>query len=249
MGHGPHLCFLHGFCESSQLWTDLISHLSKSYECLLIDLPGFGQSKGLNMTSISNTASMCNELLDELAWQDVQVFGHSMGGYIALEMLHQKPDIFKSIGLIHSTAYSDSSEKKLSRLKVMDFVAEHGSHAFLRQFYPALVAPEKLLELDGQIWNLVKDTEAESIIAATKAMMNRKDHSQTISSMPHPILFVCGDQDEHFPLTDILKQSAICHSAQLNLLKEVGHLSMLEAPEQLRSAVSAFLKFVEFNTQ
>jgi len=40
------------------------------------------------------------------------VFGHSLGGYIALEILRKYPDSVKAIGLLNSSASEDSQEKK-----------------------------------------------------------------------------------------------------------------------------------------
>ncbi|MGB0521880.1 MAG: alpha/beta fold hydrolase, partial [Flammeovirgaceae bacterium] len=36
--------FVHGFCESSFIWDDFVTHLSASFRVITVDLPGFGQT-------------------------------------------------------------------------------------------------------------------------------------------------------------------------------------------------------------
>lgn len=243
VGSGPHLCFLHGFCEHSGLWADLVSRLRSDYSCLLIDLPGFGSSHEASFDSIGDMANLCLELLADQGWEDCQLFGHSMGGYLALEMMSKQAFRFNSLGLIHSTAYADSEEKKKSRLKVIRFVESQGAETFLKQFYPALVAADNLNSLNAQLWELVRGSKQQGILSATKAMMERQDHSELLAQIKTPVLFISGDQDQHFPKEDILKQAAVCNQAQLSIIQDVGHLSILEAPQKL---YEVFVEFLEF---
>lgn len=245
VGTGPHLCFLHGFCETSDMWTSQIQEFSKEYTCLTIDIPGFGKSENKGFSSISELATAIAQLLVSLDYSNCILFGHSMGGYIAAALLQEHEDLFSGIGFIHSTVYADSKEKKQSRTKVISFVKKHGAHEFLNQFYPNLVAQENLENLQEALWQLVEHTSADSIIQATKAMRERPDRSMVISSTQIPILFLCGGKDQHFPLTEIYKQLAMCSSAQISVLPDSGHLSILEEPRKASAAICEFLKFVK----
>ena len=43
-GEGSVLIFLHGFCESNEIWEKLVPDLSKHFRVISLDLPGFGKS-------------------------------------------------------------------------------------------------------------------------------------------------------------------------------------------------------------
>lgn len=243
VGTGPHLCFLHGFCENGSIWDHQVKELSKNYSCLLVDLPGFGKSENKGFQSISQLSKAIIELLYHLDHTECTLLGHSMGGYVAAAMFQEKPELFNAIAFIHSTTYSDTEAKIDSRNKVIEFVNKHGAEPFLQQFYPNLVSVENLEDLRHVLWDAVKDTKAESIMQATSAMRDRKDTSEVIASSNIPVLFLCGAKDQHIPLRDIYTQASKCQTAQLNVLSRSGHLSLLEQPELATSKIKEFLKF------
>ena len=246
VGQGPHLSFLHGFCENQSIWLETVDRLKDNYSCLLIDLPGFGKSSLNGPYSLQEVAQMLHELHLELEIEATTVFGHSMGGYIGLELLKNYPEHIMGLGLIHSTALADSEEKKLSRQKVIDFLATHKASDFLKTFYPQLVSPSNLDEHKDTLWYLVRKTKSESIVEATRAMMNRADHQKTLENTDRPILFLTGDEDAHFSVESIYKQASNCKSAQISLIEKVGHLSLMEAPEKCQHAIQEFLSFIEY---
>jgi pimeloyl-ACP methyl ester carboxylesterase len=45
------------------------------------------------------------------------MLGHSMGGYITLAFAEKYPSLLTAFGLIHSTAFADSEEKKKTAKK------------------------------------------------------------------------------------------------------------------------------------
>ena len=244
VGQGPHLCFLHGFCEDRSLWDPIIRRLQSHYTCLSIDLPGFGESAINEPLNMEQTAELINAILSELNNSQWSIFGHSMGGYIALEAVRQKPEIYTSLGLIHSTAFADSELKKENRQRVIDFVSANGARSFLKEFYPSLVHPLKLEQHASALWELVKETSDTSITAATKAMMERKDQTELLRQLKIPVLFVIGESDPFVPRSDSYLQMSYCDRAQLDELESCGHLSMWEDPEACTSAISSFLNFV-----
>ncbi|HCD67812.1 MAG TPA: alpha/beta hydrolase, partial [Bacteroidetes bacterium] len=80
MGSGPHLCFLHGFCENSEIWEELIASLSSRFTCIAIDLPGFGKSSQMAFGSLTQVANQVHELLVAENATHTIMCGHSMGG-------------------------------------------------------------------------------------------------------------------------------------------------------------------------
>ena len=84
-GQGHPLIFLHGFCESGEMWRYFVDSLSTQYRVLCPDLPGFGNSPLTSpITSLEQVALQLEEWLDALQIQNPIVMGHSLGGYVAL---------------------------------------------------------------------------------------------------------------------------------------------------------------------
>ena len=62
--------------------------------------------------SIEDYADCISALLVHENITNCTMLGHSMGGYITLAFAEKYPDLLDGFGLIHSTAFADSEEKK-----------------------------------------------------------------------------------------------------------------------------------------
>ena len=78
-----------------------------------------------------------------------------------------------------------------------------------------------------------------------KAMSNRADRKHILPSIESPVLFVLGDKDEHYPKHEILNQASICMRSQVNVIKNSGHLSMIENKADFQKAIQQFILFSE----
>lgn len=79
------------------MWADVIAQLSQ-YHCLAVDLPGHAQSAHLEWTSGEEVAQQLNALIREQAHQQrAHVVGLSLGGYIALHLLAQAPQVVRDV--------------------------------------------------------------------------------------------------------------------------------------------------------
>ncbi len=245
VGTGPHLCFLHGFCEDSTIWQSLADTLSQDYTVISIDLPGFGRSSDLSFGTLDEVATQINKLLKAEDIESCILLGHSMGGYIAAAYAALFPSELKALALVHSTTLADSPSKVVNRQKSIDFIAKNGSQEFFRLFIPGLVALEHRGRLREQLIALVNQTSDRSILAGLNAMKERPSHLETIAQLDKPILFMKGEEDTHYSAEEIYTQAAAAPKCQLSVLQGTGHLSMLENPEKCLVEVQRFLTFVE----
>jgi pimeloyl-ACP methyl ester carboxylesterase len=248
VGSGPHLCFLHGFCENSSIWQGLISHLSEKYTCLAIDLPGFGESSSTPFDSLHQIATQVNEILMQEKATETIMLGHSMGGYILADYIEYFGEQLRGVAFVHSTALADPPEKRANRLKTIDFIKQHGPSEFFRLFVPGLVAVQNLSRLREQMTNMVTATKTISIIAGLSAMGGRTSKVAVVEKFNKPILWLVGEEDLHYTHQEIYGQAAKCSLAQINVIHGVGHLSMLENPETCIAEVERFLAIVEISS-
>ena len=82
----PSLVFLHYFGGAAKSWKSVASLLDTQYNCILINLPGFGTEPALIEPSISSLANFVEDKLDGLGIGKYVLIGHSMGGKIALQI-------------------------------------------------------------------------------------------------------------------------------------------------------------------
>lgn len=245
VGSGPHLCFLHGFCEDSSIWNYQIGRLQEDFTCIAIDLPGFGDSAGASFTSIPEVAIQIHTILIKEEATSCVLFGHSLGGYIVGEYLQKYGEELSAAAVIHATLHADSVKKKANRMKSIDFISAYGPSEFFRLFTKGLVSLPNLGRLRVGLDNMVQRTSQKAITDGLLAMSKRADKSQELLRFKKPMLFLIGEEDTHYDATEILAQVAMCDIAQVTRIRGAGHLSMLEKPQENLEAIQEFLLLVE----
>ena len=252
IGTGQPLVLLHGFGEDSRIWQKQIEFLQTVFLLIIPDLPGSGNSDILHANSsvlqepiqISDYTDCIYALLQEENILQCTLLGHSMGGYITLSFAEKYPESLHAFGLIHSTAYADSEEKKKTREKGIDFISTHGSFAFLKTSIPNLFSagfrenqPEKINAFIESGSYFTK----ESLCQYYMAMKLRSDKTSVLKDNPLPVLFVTGTEDMAAPMPDILEQAKLPVKSYIHVLSGVGHMSMMEAPELLNRFIIRFM--------
>lgn len=243
-GEGPPVVLLHGFCESGAIWNYLLPFLPSTYTYIIPDIPGFGSSPlPEGQFALSDIAAELLTWMKDIGLTDFAVIGHSLGGYISLEMAHQAPKDCYCISLFHSTAYADNPEKKRNRTKSAEFIRKNGKDAFLKTFISGLYYQTG--PWVHEVEHMVNGTGAKSIISFTLAMRDRPDHRDLIKQFNGRIQFIAGDKDTFISADSLRDQADLSPNAKLNLLENIGHLGMMEDPELSGSVITDFLESVE----
>lgn len=233
------LVLLHGFLESSTMWDHL--EFPSGYPVVKIDLPGHGNSKGPDSVcnSIEGMAKAVLEVIEELEITNYYLIGHSMGGYIGLE-LTQLDSRLDKIMLLNSNFWSDSPQKVNDRIRVAEIVLTNKSH-FIYEVIPNLfMNPEKF---DADVKVLIAEAlemSPTAIAKASIAMSKRKDYSEFMRENSENFTIIQGMEDSIVP---VRQMRALLDDVQINYieLEEVGHMAHLEKPEQVNSVIKQFL--------
>ncbi len=91
---GPAFVLIHGFGVSSRYFGPLAKELSQHGRVLVLDLPGFGGTKGPGRAlRITGFAHVINQSIRRLDVVKPVLIGHSMGAQVAVEALVRAPDV------------------------------------------------------------------------------------------------------------------------------------------------------------
>ena len=94
----PKLLLLHGALGSSEIFIPLVEELKNDFECIVFDFPGHGNAKFEEIDfSVEYFSSKLNNFILSNGYDELIVFGYSMGGYIALNTELNFPNSFKKI--------------------------------------------------------------------------------------------------------------------------------------------------------
>ena len=244
-GTGKCLMLIHGFGEDWRVWKYQIEAISKHYTLILPNIFGSGDSdmlEGENIT-IDNYAEGLKEIILAEKIKQLSIFGHSMGGYIALAYLAQFPEDVSSIGLLHSTAYADDENKIEERNKSIQFIREFGSLPFLKSSVPKLFSAFKhnksFFDAFMQMGiNISKNT----LIQYYNAIKNRPDRIDLLKKVTIPVLFISGMEDKVVSYNDNIGQSILPSISEIKLLTNTAHIGFYENPDLSNNAIILFLQ-------
>jgi len=247
IGVGAATLLIHGFGEDGNVFNQAIKHLPEQGMLLIPDLPGSGESEIWTAAepSLNDFALALDAILEKEGIEKCSVMGHSMGGYIAMAFAEQFPEKMVALSLLHSTAYADSAERIQKRKQAIDFIEREGAAAFLRISLPRLFAPafreQGKAAIDALLTSM-KQVSGSTLIQYYRAMMQRPDRSKLLEVAPYPVMFIIGQEDEIVQPADTLQLADITANAYIHVLNNVGHMSMLEAPELFASLLITFMQ-------
>lgn len=234
------LIFLHGFLEDHSMWEQITPAYQKNFECILIDLPCHGLSRFVGeICPMSLMAEAVAALLTELSLENCTIIGHSMGGYVGLEILKlQKHHLI----LLHSNFWADPPEKKKDRDRVIKIV-QNNKAKFIREAIPGLFAPvnkERCAEHIDQLIQEAIKIPANEIIAATAGMRDRQENYEL---MRHEHISIIQGQLDPIINSDTLIQelSIIKSPVPIKSIPNSGHMSCFERPRALIEALNHLL--------
>ncbi|MBI3218998.1 MAG: alpha/beta hydrolase [Bacteroidetes bacterium] len=236
LGSGQAIIFIHGFCETHQIWDGFAEELSTDFSIWCVDLPGFGKSELLGSVTIESVA---HRLIQEIEHKKVGpsiLVGHSLGGYVALAMQKAKPELFAGLVLFHSTLFADSEEKKINRNKTIDFVKAYGIAPFVETFVPNLFY-QKSHPAISTVHAIAMQTPISTLIAYSQAMRDRIAHDHIAG---FDLLILAGRYDAIIPLSVSEQMAALSERASLKILEFSGHMGMFEDREECLNAIRDF---------
>lgn len=240
----PTLVFLHGFLGSHRDFIHLAIELNQSklnpYNCLLLDLPGHGESLGLpdRTYTLQGAAEAILDTLDHLKIDRPILYGYSMGGRLALYLALRWPDRFSSAflestspGLATSAERSDRREqdKRLAQSIQADFPE------FLNKWYQADLF--KSLKTHPVFPQLLDRRHQNNPKELARSLVNMGTGSQPSlwSELPQakiPLHLIVGTSDPKFCAIN-QKMQHLCPTAQLHEIPNVGHNLHIEAPDAI----------------
>ena len=243
-GEGLPVVFIHGFPLSRRMWTPQISALSGKYRVIALDLRGFGESdKPSGPYSIKDFADDVSSLMLELNAAPSVVVGHSMGGYIAFQLIRRYSKQVQSLILTNTRAEADTEEKRRNRLALMERIRKEGKDRFLEESAARLLSPQNAEKADlvRQVRSFMEGCNEETLIATLKALAERPDNTDLLKKIRVPTLIIAGDQDQIVPVESALFMARTIPQAAISLIKGTGHLSNFENPKEFNNAVDKFL--------
>ena len=232
------LLLIHGFGGNKDNFTRIADELG-SYHLIIPDLLGFGESsKPMSADYRSEAqATRLHELLQAKGLaSNIHVGGNSMGGAISVAYAAKYPNDVKSLWLIDSAGFwSVGVTKSLENAtlehnpllinKTEDIYNLYNFVMYKPPYIPksvkAVFAQERIAnkELDAKI--------LEQIVTDTV-----EERAKVIAEYDIPTLVTWGDKDQVIKPETVNVIKEIIPQAQIIMMKDIGHVPMIEAVDK-----------------
>lgn len=277
---GAALILLHGAAGSWTTWTPLLAaadacaahscaadtraagSLSHALADLVIpDLPGWGDSPSpADVASFTAPAiaDAVAEVARSLGYRRWTVLGHSLGGFVALELAARQPEATESVGLVSATTFSviDSVRHPLAQfgqvpaftalLGVMRVfgLADNAGRALVRaldrlQLLWFLVAPlfRHAARVDRSIVAALAHEARPRAFARAAAHAAGGTSAAAWPGISCPVRSVHGDHDVFVAPSDDLRLAAALGDFEATTIPDCGHFGHIERPFSTLSAL------------
>lgn len=235
-GKGPPLLYLHGTEGLSQR-PEFLDDLARNFDVIAPDHPGYGRSPTPEwMDDISDLAYTCLTLLETLDLRGVHIAGHSLGGWIALEMAIRSQERIEDITLLAPAGIHVKGQQKTDI-----FMIDPDEQARLAY------ADEALGAAAAEAANAVKyqDIAIRERIASARFGWKPRFYNPRLSRWLHriytPTLLIWGDADKIFPPAYGPAFQSFIPGAELVMLKNCGHLPHIEKRAETLAAMHSFM--------
>jgi pimeloyl-ACP methyl ester carboxylesterase len=251
-GAGQPILLVHGFPLDHTMWDSQIEALSKQARVIAPDLRGFGESPtgpvdpthGITMERYGDDLAEFLDALNLNAGQPVVFVGLSMGGYIAWQFVRKYALRVRALALLDTRALADTEEARAGRIKMAENVAEWGSGRVAEMIGPKLSAPGTFKthpEVVAALRRVVQDTSPTAIAAAQRGLAARPDMTSFLPQINMPTLVIVGDQDAISPPAEMEAIAAAIPGAEFVVVSNSGHMTTMENPEAVNTALSKFI--------
>ncbi len=242
----PAVVLLHAFPLDHDVWRPQAEDLSKEYWVITPDFRGHGQSEATDESySMDLLASDVKDLVENLGVKNIVLGGISMGGYVAFAYRRLFPEDIQALILVDTKAEADTPQARLGRMEMAGLVVRKGVASFADRMLPRLFSKQSVETNASIVKDARRTIEAMSpigIIGGLKGLADRSDSTPLLDEIRVPTLIIVGEKDELTTVDDAKRMASKIVGSKLVIVPNAAHISTLEQPEKVTSAIQTFLR-------
>ena len=249
----PLLCLQH-FTGTLDNWDPaVIDPLASRGEVILFDNAGVGRSTGNVPPTIDGMARHAFAFIDALGLSNCDVLGFSLGGMVALQMIQERPTIFRRMILAGTAPRGGEDIMHVEKSGLAKFLQDPSlrGYAVLQKMF---FAPTESSQAAGQafIARLAQRTEdrdppsgpqvaAAQIAAFREWEQFTGERFADLRDIRQPTLVVNGIHDEMIPIANSYHLAENLPNAVLMTYPDSGHGSLFQFHDSFVRQAAAFL--------
>ena len=248
-GQGPTLILIHGLASSIYTWSEVIEPLSRSFDVIALDLPGFGASSQPADLSFEDLAAAVPGLMDALGVSRAHLVGNSLGGAVSLLLAARQPQRVDHVVILDSAGFRMKPGERPFMIRFL------GSRAagFLGDGFPIrrILTTATLRHLIHDDTKVTAERIDEyvapllrpgALVSARALLLSPLDERfvADLRAIEAKTLVVWGRFDPWLPQEDADRFVAAIQGSR-KVIVETGHMPQEERPSEIARLVGEFL--------
>jgi pimeloyl-ACP methyl ester carboxylesterase len=253
-GAGIPLLLLQHFTGSLDNWDPAVTDpLASGRELILLDNAGVGRSSGEVAPTIAAMARHPMAFLGGLGIERCDVLGYSLGGMVALQMVLDRPSIFRRMILVGTAPRGGEDIMHLEKPNLAKHIQDptnRGYDVLKKIFFTSSPASQaaaaafvgRLAQRKDDLDQASGPNVAGAQIAAFREWEGVKgERFAELRAIHHPTLVVNGVRDEMIPVSNSYRLSENLPNAVLLTYPDAGHGSLFQYPDAFTRHAATFL--------
>lgn len=205
-------------------------------DALVVD--GYGMAD-----SLAEMARIALAQADERGAEKLDVFGHSMGGRVAMEVFRLAPQRVRRLALVSTGIHPVGENEPAKRAALQQIGYDKGFEALVDTWLPPMVAERnRTPELMSTLRTMCMDQGQDSFDNHISALLNRKDRREMLQSITCPTLVLTGEEDGWSPPAQLREIADAIPGAEYATVPEAGHMVTVERPDPVNALISKWLE-------
>jgi pimeloyl-ACP methyl ester carboxylesterase len=252
-GSGAPVLLLHGLPTSGRLWDPTVAQLRDSFSCVVVDLPGMGDSPPLPDGSLDpdDYAAELDALREQLGIESWHVVGHDAGATIAVHYATTFPHRTNRLVLCSSPIFPELQPPLIFRLMRLPVLGELfaplvcwillpmvlrlmivESAGANREIVRSFLRPFSGFRGPGRLLHIVRWGDPKVVLARTAALLPK---------ITAPTLIVHSRNDGTLPLDFALRAAELIPDSGTSIM-DCGHFMPLNGLEAFSSNLAEFFR-------
>lgn len=256
-GSGPTIILIPGLASSGDVWKETIAELSETNTCHVLTLPGFAGQPAIDLSK-GFLPTMKNEIaayIEQLG-QPVILIGHSLGGFLSLQLANEYPKMISKVVIVDSypfysaamnpTVTVESIEPMAKQTQSMIAAAsEEDYNAQQVASVPIMTSSASRIQ---QLTDWSTKSDRNTIGQAIYELMTT-DYRKNLSTLKMPILVLGAwySAKDYGMTSESVKsnfeqQYQLAENAQIEMAPTAHHFIMWDNPEWFLDQIQNFVK-------
>ena len=220
-GEGDTILFLHGWGQNKEMMKPIVEELKYNYKCIIIDMPGFGESNFNNEKNLNEYTQTIYGFLERKDLRPKYIIGHSFGGKVALNYYFNYQGVEKIIFI---------GSPLLKPKRTIKYYFKIYTYKLKK------ILKKNIVNLGSKDYLDCKSEMKHFFINIVNTHFNKQ-----IKQIKIPVLLIWGKKDDKVPLSKAKKLKKRIKKSEL-IIENGGHFAYLENIQYTRLIIQKFLR-------